>query len=247
MLNNVLDLLKDHRSIRKYKEDSIPEEYLDNIIQAVQSAPTSINGQQISVIAVEDKAKKKKISELSGDQEWIDQAPLMLIFCSDFYKAKLALEKQGKDFGLIDNIEATLVGAVDVGIALEAAMVSAESLGLGIVPIGAVRKESEELANMLELPEYVFPMVGLCIGFPMDGSDKKPRLPKKAVFHREKYDTTDMKKLIDEYDSTMSDYMKERTNGESDRNWSQTVAQTYENVYFPKVSGSIRKKGYKSE
>ncbi|MBS4538361.1 NADPH-dependent oxidoreductase [Clostridium sp. D2Q-11] len=246
-MNEVLKTLNNHRSIRKYKDKEVPEEYLDSIVKAIQSAPTSINGQQLSIIAVTDKDKKRKLSQLVGDQKWVDEAPVMLIFCADFYRSDLALKKHNKELKLIDNIEATLVGAVDVGIGMGAGIAAAESLGLGIVPIGAVRKEPEAISDMLELPKYVFPIAGLCVGFPDHDPGQKPRLPKNAVFHKETYDTSQMERLIDEYDSTISNYMKERTEGESDRDWSETVASTYSFVYFPKVSDAIRKKGYKSE
>lgn len=246
-MNEVLNVLNNHRSIRKYKDKEVPEEYLDSIIQSAQSAPTSINGQQLSIIAVTDKERKRKLSELVGGQKWVDEAPVMLIFCADFYRSDLALKKHEKELKIIENIESTLVGSVDVGIAMGASIAAAESLGLGIVPIGAVRKEPEEIANMLELPEYVFPIAGLCVGYPDHNPGLKPRLPKSAVFHKEKYDTSQMEKLIDEYDETISKYMKERTKGESDRSWTETIASTYSFVYFPKVSGAIRKKGFKSE
>lgn len=246
-MNEVLKVLNNHKSIRKYKDKEVPEEYLDSIVKAIQSAPTSINGQQLSIVAVTDKEKRKKLSELVGDQKWVAEAPVTLIFCADFYRSNLALEKNDKKLEIINNIESTLVGAVDVGIAMGAGIAAAESLGLGIVPIGAVRKEPEEIADMLNLPEYVFPMVGLCVGFPDHDPGLKPRLPKEAVYHKETYDTSKMEKLIDEYDNTISEYMKERTKGESDRSWSETVASMYSFVYFPKVSDAIRRKGYKSE
>lgn len=61
----------------------------------------------------------------------------------------------------MQDIDTLLVGAHEVGIALEAAVVAAESLGLGTVPIGDVRKNALEIVHELQLPEYVFPMLGM--------------------------------------------------------------------------------------
>ncbi|CAH2214903.1 NADPH-dependent oxidoreductase [Tepidibacter aestuarii] len=244
-MNKVIETLINHRSIRSYKKDSVSKEYLDIIIKSAQAAPSSINGQQMSIISVEDEEKKKKIAHLVGDQAWVDQAPVFLIFCADFYRAKLGLELNNQEMVITDNIESTLVGAVDVGIAMSNAITAAESLGLGTVPIGGVRKNPDELIELLELPPYVFPICGLVIGHIEDNSHLKPRFPKEAVHHEEKYNN-DLIDNVKEYDETVSNYMKERTNGEDSRNWSQTVSRVYNHVYYPKVSDALKKQGFKN-
>lgn len=245
-MNQVIETFMNHRSIRSYKEDMIKDDDLDMIIRAAQAAPSSINGQQVSIIAVKDKEKKAKIAKLTGDQSWIDQAPVFLLFAADFYRAKLAAEKNGVDLVITENLESIMVGSVDVGIAIGNAIGAAESLGLGIVPIGAVRREPMEIIKLLDLPEYVYPVAGLVVGYPKDNSSLKPRFPKEAVYHEEKYNR-DLRDIIDAYDDEMSKYMEERTNGESNRNWSQTVSEIYKFVYFPKVSPTIKEQGYKNK
>ena len=108
LMNQVIETFMNHRSIRSYKEDMITDEDLDMIIRAAQAAPSSINGQQVSIIAVKDKEKKAKIAKLTGDQAWIDQAPVFLLFASDFYRAKLAAEKNGVDLVITENLTPTL-------------------------------------------------------------------------------------------------------------------------------------------
>lgn len=244
-MNKVIETLMNHRSIRSYKKDSISKEYLDIIIKASQAAPSSINGQQVSIISVEDENKKKKIAHLVGDQSWVEQAPIFLVFCADFYRAKLGLELNNQEMVITENVESTLVGAVDVGIAMANAIATAESLGLGTVPIGGVRKNPDELIDLLDLPEYVFPICGLVVGHINDNSHLKPRLPKEAVHHEEKYNK-DLIQKIKEYDETVSDYMKNRTNEEDSRNWSQTLSRVYTTVYYPKVSDALKKQGFKN-
>ncbi len=243
-MNEVIRTFLNHRSIRSYKDEMIKDAELDAVIRAAQAAPSSINGQQVSIIAVKDKEKKAKIAELTGGQKWINEAPVFLVFASDFYRAHLAAKKNGVDLVITDDLESVLVGSVDVGLAMGNAIGAAESLGLGIVPIGAIRNDPKQLIELLELPKYVFPICGLCLGYPNDKPGLKPRLPKEAVYHEEKYNSN-LRGFIDRYDEEISQYMKERTNGESDRNWSSAIAQTYKTVYFPKVSPTIREQGYK--
>ena len=74
-----------------------------------------------------------------------------------------------------------IVGAYEAGIAREAATVAAELLGLGTVPIGDVRKNAKEVIRELQLPEFVFRMLGLCIGHPANDPGLKPSMQKEAV------------------------------------------------------------------
>ncbi|MDA7026490.1 NADPH-dependent oxidoreductase [Bacillus sp. CLL-7-23] len=243
-MNDVLKTLTDHRSIRSYTDEPVSKTQLDSIIQSVQAAPTSINGQQVTVITVQEKERKKKIAELAGGQPWIEEAPVFLLFCADFNRAKIALEKNGEELAITDGIESILVGSCDVGIALANAMTAAESMGLGIVPIGAVRGQAVELIELLDIPKYVFPVSGLVIGHPANRSAKKPRLPQEAVIHHETYQH-DLKAQIDEYDDEIAEYMKERTNGQELRNWSQGITSYYNRVYYPDIRMMLEKQGFK--
>ena len=79
-MNEIIHNIKNHRSIRNFETTAVDDTILDEILHAAQAMPNSINGQQTSVIVVKDKATKKKISELSGNQTWIDEAPVFLVF-----------------------------------------------------------------------------------------------------------------------------------------------------------------------
>lgn len=152
-MNEVMDTLLSHRSIRKYKERPVEEEILDQIVKAVQAAPNWVNLQHVSVIAIKDKARREKFSELCGGQKHIAQAPVFLVFCADFYRTWIACRQNGQPFedaaGQIDNL---IVGANEVGIALGTAVAAAESFGLGTVPIGDIRLHALEAVRELNLP-----------------------------------------------------------------------------------------------
>lgn len=244
-MNEVTQSIINHRSIRSYKSDPIPNDYLEAIYDGIQAAPTSINGQQLSVIVIDDQETKEKISELCGGQPWIAEAPTFLLFVADYHRAQLAADKHELPLTITDSLESIMVSSVDIGLAMGNAINIAESLGLGIVPIGAVRREPEAFIDLFELPELVYPVAGLVVGYPKDLSTKKPRLPREAVFHHGVYNPN-QQHYVDSYDQVMSDYMKERTNGDSSRNWSETTSNIYQQVYFPKVYPSIIKQGFKN-
>ena len=178
-MNPVLESLFKHKSIRKYKNQPLEDEKLQLILKAAQAAPTWCNGQQVSIIIVKDQARKDKIRDLCWGQKYIGTCSVFLVFCADFYRCSLAFEKVGKskeEFEkYVKNIDTVFVGCHDVGIAMQNAVVAAESLGLGTVDIGVIRLKSLEITKELNLPKYVIPICGLCIGYPDDDPGLKPR------------------------------------------------------------------------
>jgi FMN reductase [NAD(P)H] len=232
-MNPVLECLFNHKSIRKYKDQPIEDEKLNYIINAAQRAPTWCNGEQVSIIAIKDKERKKIFENLCWGQKHISECSVFLIFCADFYRVSLAFEKEGKNEEFkkyIAQFDPILIGSHDVGIAIQNAVVAAESLGLGTVDIGAIRTKIKEVTKELNLPKYVIPMIGLCVGYPDDNPGLKPRIPMKGVFFEEKYDTEKVKAGVDEYDEIFKKYLAERDSNSRDSNWSKSISDTYTKV-----------------
>lgn len=243
-MNNTIENIKNHRSIRQYLDKDISDEIIDEIIKAAQAMPNSINGQQTTVIAIRDKAKKEKLAELVGNQEYVAKAPVFLVFLMDFYRTYLAGEKTGSKQIIHEDIESALVGAVDSGITLGAAIIAAESLGLGTVPIGGIRKNPEEVIELLDLPKYTFPLVGLAIGYPSDESHKKPRIPFESFRHNDTYNKEAIENSIDGYDEEMEAYLKDIGRYDKEKNWSTLTSSVYQNIYYPKVKDAMKKQGF---
>ncbi len=131
-----------------------------------------------------------------------------------------------------------MIGATDVGIALGSAVIAAESMGLGIVPIGGLRKNPQVFVDLLNLPEYVIPISGLVVGHPRTVPGQKPRLPLKATRQKEQYDAAIQREIIDQYDNTVSTYMSERTNGQDSSDWSSKIAHFYDTGFEPYAKNS---------
>lgn len=242
-MNETINIIKDHRSIRNFLDKDVPDFELDEILRAAQAMPNSINAQQSSVIVIKDKETKAKIAQLAGGQKWVEEAPVFLLFVLDFYKTSLAAEKNGLTQVINESVEGTMAGTFDAGLSMGAAIIAAESLGLGIVPIGGVRKNPAEIIELLNLPPYTYPAVGLAVGYPKDKSHKKPRLPISTFRHNEIYRTEGMKEAIDQYDIEMEEYLKE-VGREQEGNWSKYTSSIYQNVYYPDVFKTMKNQGF---
>lgn len=230
-MNDVINHLLSHRSIRSFQDKPVDEDQIDQIIQAVQAAPSWINGQQVTIIAVKEPQQRAKFAELCGGQKHVAEAPLFLILCADFYRSYLAAQMEKLPFGALDDIDTLLVGATDVGIALGTAVAAAESLGLGTVAIGGIRRNALKVIDELELPPYVFPVSGLCIGHPADDPGQKPRLPKEAIYHEEAYNQ-DLIPLLEQYNEVYSAYLAERSMTQRSGTWTNAVASFYSKPYY---------------
>lgn len=233
-MNEVINNMLAHRSVRSFTDRAVSDENLDAIIRAVQAAPNWVNLQLVSMIAVKDTDRRQRFAELCGHQAHIAEAPVFLVFCADYHRVALACQEKGQTLDeVMQDIDTLLVGAHEVGIALEAAVVAAESLGLGTVPIGDVRKNAREVIRELQLPKYVFPMLGLCIGYPANDPGLKPRFPKQAVFFEETYNA-DLRKELAKYDTRYAQYLQERPWNNRVGNWTDLAADFYLHPYHYK-------------
>lgn len=246
-MNKVIDSMLAHRSIRSYTDRTVSDEDLNSIIRAVQAAPNWVNLQLVSIIAVKNTDHRRRLAELCGNQVHIAEAPVFLVFCTDYHRVALACHKKEQTLDeVMQDIDTLLVGAHEVGIALEAAVVAAESLGLGTVPIGDVRKNAKEVIHELQLPKYVFPMLGLCIGHTANDPGLKPRFPKEVVFFEETYNPH-LEKQLAEYDKTYSQYLLKRPWNNRVGNWTDLAADFYLHPYhYEGVADVLREQGFVS-
>ncbi|TXC93112.1 NADPH-dependent oxidoreductase [Metabacillus litoralis] len=230
-MNDVITTLTSHRSFRKYKDQQIPKDHLEAILNSAQSAPSWIHGQQVSIIVVQDKERKAKLADYCGNQKHIIEAPTFLVFCADFNRAKIASEIEKVPFNAIDDTDMLLVGATDVGIALSNAIAASESLGLGTVPIGGIRRKPLNVIELLNLPKYVIPIAGLCVGYGLNDPGLNPRLPKNAFVHNEEYDNNQTS-YINTYNETFRQHQLKKSNGERDVTWTNKISGFYKEKHY---------------
>lgn len=199
-MNETIKTMAAHASIRKYKEMDIPADILDSLITAARQAPTSSNLQAYSIIIIKDKAKKEKLAALCGNQKWVYTCPVFLVICPDLHR----LDKvcQYRNYKIQDKyFELFLVAVVDAALVAQNILLGAESLGLGGVMIGAIRNNPAQVCDLLGLPDKVFPLVGICLGYPDTKPMIKPRFQPELAVYREHYDDSQFLELIKQYDT----------------------------------------------
>ncbi|MGM1046287.1 MAG: oxygen-insensitive NADPH nitroreductase [Bacillota bacterium] len=225
-MNETLSLLMNHRSIRKYTDRKVTEEQLEMIIAAGQMASSSSSVQAYSVIAVTDPEQKRALSALAGNQAYIVECPVFLVWCADLYRLQKVSEAHlGDQPSYVDSTENFIVATVDAALAAQNAAVAAESMGLGIVYIGGVRNQIAKFAEQLKLPELVYPVFGMCVGYPDQDPGIRPRLSLEGVLHYGTYDATKTVEEVKTYDNTYAEYMRARSGGKSTAAWSQFMAK----------------------
>jgi nitroreductase len=210
--NQVLDTILNHRSVRGFLPQQLPDGTLETLVAAAQSASTSSNLQFWSVIAVQETERKSRLAELAGQQQFIRDAPLLLVWLADLSRLdRIAAEYHAQVEGT-HYLEEFIVGVVDAALAAQSALIAAESLGLGTVYIGAMRNLPERIAEELALPPHVFAVFGMSVGYPDPSRETgiKPRLPQSVVLHREQYSVAPRGDAIAGYNATMREFQREQ-------------------------------------
>src|ERR1035441_8205945 len=196
-MNETVRLLQAHRSSRSYKSDAIPAEILDAIIESAHCAPTSINSQQISLVVVRNAASRARIAEIAGGQSWIAQAPVFIAVIVDLYKTGLGVKKAGAEQVFQRSLEAILAAVSDAGIVMATLMTAARAFGLGVVPIGGIRRDPQAMIDLLRLPPNTFPVDGVVLGYVAEESPQKSRMAIESFCHEETYRPEVLKSAID--------------------------------------------------
>lgn len=223
--NETIGVMLSHRSVRSFLPTPVPEGTLETMIAAAQSASTSSNLQAWSVVVVEDPAKRKELARIANSQKHIEQCPLYMVFIADLSRLERIGTKHGSGTNGLPWTETFLVAAVDAALAAQNAVTAAESLGLSMVYIGAMRNDPQAVAKLLDLPPGAFGIFGLCIGYadPATKAEVKPRLPQSAIVHHETYKQADEADHIARYDETLGAFS--RRQNMSTETWTARIRQ----------------------
>ena len=242
-MNNVIDLLKAHRSIRKYQDRQVDQKVIEELIKAGQCAATSSFIQACSVIQVNDPTTRQEISHLAADQKYVIEAPVFLVFCADMQRHKLACDMHQAEM-LSGFTEQFLTASVDCALFAQNLLVAAESIGLGGCYIGAIRNNIARVDELLNLPDKVYPVFGMCLGYPAQDPETKPRLPVEVILKQETYDDKNDRDLIAIYDNKVKKYYHSRTDGKKDDSWSEQISGMLVKEARPHMLGYLRSKGF---
>lgn len=227
-MNQVVETLLNHRSIRKFEDKPLNREQIETIVKSAQSASTSSYIQAYTIIGVTDQDKKQQLAELAGNQAYVAENGHFFVFCADLNRHRVIGEIEHTD--ILESIESTekfMVALIDASLAAQNAAIAAESMGLGICYIGGIRNDLEAVKALLKTPDHVVPLFGMAVGYPDQDTDKKPRLPIDHVYMENEYEQDEEKfsNQLSEYNRIISDYYLERTDGKRADTWTGQMAK----------------------
>lgn len=246
-MKSVKESLLERTSVRRYEREAIPQETMDFIYDAIRNTPTSYNGQQFSVIDIDDQSLKEKLYMMTN-QKQLKTCNRLLIFLSDYNKITKLAEKKGFEVPPFTNtMDAVTIGIIDASLAMMSAVVATQSCGLGTNCVGYLRTvDPKRLAEMLKLPKGVFVVCGLAMGIPREQPDLKPKQPASVVFHKNCY-RQDEDKMVEEmeaYDDIVKQYNQTRAGGTSTNDWCDHILDYYRHAMEYRILDYLRDQGY---
>jgi nitroreductase/FMN reductase [NAD(P)H] len=233
-------------SVRHFDDRPVDPGLLRLLSAVALSAPTKSDLQQRDIVIVTDPGLRASLNALIADQSWTVEAPALLVFCGNNRRQRLVHDWRGHPFAN-DHLDAFFNAAVDAGIALSAFVLAAEAQGLGCCPISALRNEPETVSRLLDLPQHVFPVAGLAVGWPAAPAALSPRLPLAVTLHENRYTEDGLEAAVERYDRRRP-YARQRGTerfGEAaDYGWSEDKARQYAEPERSGFGAFVRAKGF---
>lgn len=250
--NPTITSILSRRSHRAFTTDPVSADLLDTLLAAAFSAPSKSDLQQACAIHIQDKAKQQRIANFSHQTNWIAEAPVFLVWCGDSRRIRRLADWRGHAFAN-DHLDAFMNAAVDAGICMQTFIVAAESFGLGCCPVSEIRDHIQLLSDELELPQHVFPVAGLCVGWPAHQSSISMRLPTTTTVKINSYTDENLIEEISDYDTRREEtektppgqqrYVKE-FGVSSNYGWSENRTRQYAKPAREDFGTFIRKQGF---
>lgn len=237
-METVVDLLKNHTSVREYTDEAVSDSDRQAILDALFAASSSCFLQLVTVIRVTDPQLRQALYEASGKQPQVLSAPEFWVFCADYHRNQALCPNA--DLGWTEQL---VTATLDTGICVQNAMVALESLGLGGCFIGGLRNHIADADRVLGLPDNVYPVLGLAFGHPAYKNEVKPRLPQSVTVMENKYKEADPETLA-AYDAQMQHYFATRSRNPRNDSWTKGIGGVLERERRPFVLEFLRSKGF---
>ncbi len=239
-----------HRSIRKFKPTPIGDDVLQLLYACALSAPSKSDLQQVAIIHIDDDQRRTQINQLLPNMPWIASAPVFLLFCGDSRRIRDVCVAQGTNFAH-DPLDALFNATTDTAMVLQNFIIAAEAEGLGCCPISAVRDITDEIATLTNLPDGVFPLAGLCVGYADADPALSVRLPMALTCHKNSYENRHQDRLVADYDARRrktNPYKSQRKTAEYGEDptygWSTDKARQTSSTDRLSFTAYIRKHGF---
>ncbi len=242
-----------HRVHRRFLPRPVEPGLLRLLCACALSAPSKSDLQQADIMVVRDKAKQHAITALIPDMPWIEHAPAFLVFLANGSRLPEIARLRGKPFPN-DHLDLFFNAVADSAIVLTTFMRAAAAVGLGCCPISAIRDRADVVSGLLELPERVIPVAGLCVGWPAEVGQITPRLGLAATLHQDRYATGGLAQNIDAYDRRREQQRPYRRQRAPERwgtatcyGWSEDKARQYAEPLRADFGAFVRAKGFRLE
>ena len=233
-MNETINLMKSHSSVRRFKDERIPDADLKAIIEAGSAASSWKNFQSYSIIVVRSEEKKQTLYNLTP-QPAILQADTILLFVGDHNRASKAAELHQEPFDA-KGTENLLISSVDAALAGQNAMLAAESLGYGGVFIGMIRHSALAVAEVFALPDYTYPVFCIALGVPNQHFPVKPRLKLESFVFQEEYQEQSVE-AIQNHDAVQTEYAGARQT----ELWSERLVNQFKQEEQPETKALLEK------
>lgn len=230
------------KTIRSYSSKDVDDSVLKSLLNAAMFAPTVGNMQLYSVVITRDDDMKQKLSPCHFNQPMVTKAPVLLTFCADFNRFDKWCEVSGAVPGY-ENFQSFISALLDVTIFAQQFNTAAEMAGLGCCYIGTTTYNAKQIAEVLELPKMVVPVITLSVGYPQD-FEKEPkveRLPLEAVIHNERYEDYTPQRVKNLYAEKESLDVNKKYVSENNK---QSLAQVFTDIRYSKQNNETFSKIY---
>ena len=242
-MNPTIDLLKAHRSIRQFQNRPIQLDLFQDLIKASQAAASSNFFQAATIIRVTDSKKRAKLASLANNQAYVETAAEFLVFCADMNRAASCCDLHGAEANT-GFTEQFIIATVDAALVAQNIVVASESAGLGICYIGALRNNPAEVSTVLDLPHNTYPVFGLCLGWPDQDPEVKPRLPMGVVLRENSYGNGTEGIKLDDYDEAVRGYYATRSSNQKSMSWSEQMSGMLSKESRPHMLDFLKMKGF---
>lgn len=247
--------IMNHRSVRAFLPDALPDGTIETMVAAAQSASSSSALHQWSLIAVTDKELKQKLADTiaatvpTDHIPWIEEAPVLLLWVADLSRSDAITREQGGNPFVLDYLDSLLMTSIDSALAAQNAAIAAESMGLGLVFLGVMRNAAKEVAEILNLPSLSFVTFGMAVGHPDPArpSGIRPRPSQSVVLHYNKYNQDNYRKYLPAYEDAFLHFREEL--GMSIKTWQHAVYSATTSMEYmggrEKLRETLNERGFK--
>lgn len=172
---DILEIIKGRRSIRNFKTEDLPEQIVENLVEAARWAPSAGNIQPWKFIIVRKPETKKKLAKTALEQAFVEEVPVVIIVCADENRSSQGYGSRGR----------TLYCIQDTAAAIQNIHLAAYALGLGTCWIGAF--DEEEARKILKIPQGIRPVAIIPVGYPAESPQPRKRRPLDEIVHYETF------------------------------------------------------------